>query len=791
MKSRLFLISLLLTGSLSAMACWWNQLEPEKHWIFYLGYPTEGNWQLALDKQLKEENITFWHKYVGGAVPRETVEKAIYEVFLLNENTTDPFFALLLKKRDSVALRYWMSLKTQDPRHEKEMRWKQSAWWFPASKEEKEARYDSDPARPQMDLSIIKIMDLNEECLQKCSNRDIRNRFLLQLMRKYFHTARHEKCEALWKKYGKQLPQSALRTQCLNYYGGALLRLGRRNDAATVYAGIGYFNIFLHYDPEVLREVCRQQPDNSGLEFMVQQFVNAYFDHPQPEKAAAFNRLAEEMVRNREVRNPALWRSAQAALVYINRNTDKALQLIAESEKLRGSAKVKENIRMMRLLFNASRTDNDSLYEATLLPDLEWLTGNINADLRKMDTSNRFFYYDLCEGLIDPCLELHRVKVLRRVVFLGAVPHFERIGQPYKSIAFLNLYNEVFNDDKKVREYARNGQLKAFVTQRGTVYLHPPVYRGTYIRNYWNPYPHWFGFKEIARKIYSNDTWQLNYDYNSDFFRYMDSSLLEDVLQYVAFLQSGGKTPMEKYLIRNSYRDTNYYYELIGTKYMRRQQFAAAARYFRKVSDKFLKTQNIAEYLNAGRNPFAEKWITNREKGVYALPYDPVKEFANNPTKLNFCHIMLRLRETAAKGKTAEQRAHASYAYAVGLFQSNCGHAWALNHYSDNCYLNMEYLTESSELYLDDEDESAPGWRELYREKMLKQVDLWANNALKYDKDRLFTLKCKLLHSKHRDQLKEKVVRKYAWSDDFTYTDEVFNKEVQKAFCDNWQDHRK
>ena len=61
MKSRLFLISLLLTGSLSAMACWWNQLEPEKHWIFYLGYPTEGNWQLALDKQLKEENITFWH----------------------------------------------------------------------------------------------------------------------------------------------------------------------------------------------------------------------------------------------------------------------------------------------------------------------------------------------------------------------------------------------------------------------------------------------------------------------------------------------------------------------------------------------------------------------------------------------------------------------------------------------------------------------------------------------------------------------------------------------------------
>jgi hypothetical protein len=196
MKSRLFLISLLLTGSLSAMACWWNQLEPEKHWIFYLGYPTEGNWQLALDKQLKEENITFWHKYVGGAVPREAVEKAIYEVFLLNENTTDPFFALLLKKRDSVALRYWMSLKTQDPRYENEMRWRQSAWWYPESdsdgKQWDNYPFDKDPKKQKMDLSIMKVRELNEECMEQCPNRDIRNRYVLQLLRK-ISTARNMK----------------------------------------------------------------------------------------------------------------------------------------------------------------------------------------------------------------------------------------------------------------------------------------------------------------------------------------------------------------------------------------------------------------------------------------------------------------------------------------------------------------------------------------------------------------------------------------------------------------------
>ena len=552
MRSRHFIISVLLAGWLPVMACGpWEPIAPEKHWIFYLGYPDAGEWQQALDKRFREENITFWYNYVGQAVPRKAVEDALYEVVLLDWQTKNPFFKLLISKADFNALLYWAHLKTCDPKYEKEMRWKQSAWWYPASKEEKEARYDSDPAKPQMDLSIIKIMDLNEECLQKCSNRDIRNRFLLQLMRKYFHTARYDKCEVLWKKYGKQLPQSVLRTQCLNYYGGALLRLGRKTEAAMVYAQIGYFSLYLHYDPEVLREVTRHQPNNSGLEFMVQQFVNCYFDRPYPAKAEAFNALAEEMVRNRESRNPALWRSAQAAIAYINRNTDKALQLIAESEKLRGSAMVKENIRMMRLLFNASRTDNDSLYEATILPDLEWLTGNINADLRKMDTSNRTFFFDLAGEIIEPSsyLEVHRVKVLRRVIFLGAVPHFERLGQPYKSIAYLNLYHEVYAGEKRERELARRGLFKSEQGKWGwTEYRHPPLYCGNtqpynYYGNYWAGWSRQFWPQ--PEKQYECRAWRLNYDYDCELFRYMDTTKLENVLQYAAFLRSGGTTPAE------------------------------------------------------------------------------------------------------------------------------------------------------------------------------------------------------------------------------------------------------
>jgi hypothetical protein len=69
---------------------------------------------------------------------------------------------------------------------------------------------------------------------------------------------------------------------------------------------------------------------------------------------------------------------------------------------------------------------------------------------------------------------------------------------------------------------------------------------------------------------------------------------------------------------------------------------------------------------------------------------------------------------------------------------------------------------------------------------MQQQVDWWADKALAYQKERLFTLKCRILHSRQRKQLTEKVVKKLSWGD---YTEERFNREVRMAFCDRWEDY--
>ena len=748
MKLRIFLISILLVGTISAMACGEpGPVDPKYHWIFYTGYSTDciwdGNsWQENLNERFREENITFWHNYVHQSVSREAVENALYNEYLLNNLTTNDFFKYLIdnKKQHKEALQYWLSLKASHASEAKEIRWKQSAWWYPESDQqfgwwEGNDPNEQDPAKQLMNLSILKVRTLDEKCIQQCQNKDICNRYVLQVMRKYFYTADYEKCCAVWRRYGATIPQSALRTQCLNYYGGALLRKGKKAEAATVYAKIGYFDVRLHYDPAVLRQVYLQQPNNKGFEFMVQQFVNYYFEQPRPYKAEAFNALVDEIIKEEKSHNLALWKSAQAALAYINGDNKTALSLLAASEKMPGTLVVKENIRLMRLMFNSTRTDMDSLYEETLYPDLRWLTNNIRNDLHK-DVDLQYDKYWWFGNYSNPAL--HRWKVFRRVIFLGAIPHFERTGQIYKSIAYLTFFNDIFD---------------AYDSRKQT------------LNEQW--------------KYYENKVAALT-DYGLQLFDYMDTTNVANVIKYVDFLRSGGQTPAEKFLVRNSSRNMDYLNEQIGTKYMRKEQWATASHYLQKVSPKYVKTQAIAGYINKNLNPFAELWITQKElQGQYGLSFNPVKEYASNPSKSTFCQLMLKLRQESQSAKTAEERATAAYAYAVGLYQSSLGYAWALENYFCDWYNSVEYLEDLPTYF-------SRGYQEKALRLQQKKVDKWIEKAMIYDKDKIFTLKCKILHSQYRKKMKEP--KKEIHIGCLCIVPE-FNEEVRNTFCDQSLDY--
>jgi hypothetical protein len=442
---------------------------------------------------------------------------------------------------------------------------------------------------------------------------------------------------------------------------------------------------------------------------------------------------------------------------------------------------VKDNIRMMRLVFNSTRTDNDTHYEATLLPDLQWLIRTI-----EKEGVPEWWDLDLAGEMEEnpDYTALHHIKILRRTILLGIIPHFEQSGKAFKSMAYLNLYEELLTDEntKKVRDYARKGMLREGVSSYGsTVYFHPPIYREERLIMY--DYYDYNSEDDVTTVLVVDSvTGMRSFDYSTLLFAYMDTTSIANVQQYVQFLRSGGKTAAEKFVLRHSYRDLSFYNELIATKFMRLEQYDSALVYLRKVSPDFPSKQNIAEYIGTEhRNPFAEGWINLKQnKANFGLPFNPAAEYDKNPGKAAFCKLMLRLRKMTETDPSEEIRAKAAYAYAVGLFRSTIGNAWALCFY--------EYGWHYTYIYGD----ATLSYTQSVDEDVHHRVDGWLNKALQYDGDHVFTTKCKVLHSREQEKLKREVKRSYTYGNyTETYTEKEFIPEVRGMFCDQGCDYER
>ena len=260
----------------------------------------------------------------------------------------------------------------------------------------------------------------------------------------------------------------------------------------------------------------------------------------------------------------------------------------------------------------------------------------------------------------------------------------------------------------------------------------------------------------------------------------MDTTDIANVQRYVQFMRAGGRTSAEKFVLRYSYRDLSFYNELIATKFMRLEKYDSALVYLQKVSPDFPDRQNITEYIGKEhRNPFAEGWISmKKNKANFGLPFNPAAEYDKNPGKAAFCELMLRLRKMAETDPSEEIRAKAAYAYAVGLFRSTIGNAWALCFYEYGWHYSYFYggATLSYTLFMD--------------EDVLHRVDGWLDNALQYNRDHIFTTKCKVLHSREQEKLKQEVEKTYTWGDyTQTFTEKEFIPEVREMLCDQGCDY--
>jgi hypothetical protein len=309
---------------------------------------------------------------------------------------------------------------------------------------------------------------------------------------------------------------------------------------------------------------------------------------------------------------------------------------------MRGDALTNDNVRMLRLLYHATDTA-DPKYSDYLYRDLPWLLQKVSS-LGNMWAINGKGYD-------------HHLNMLARIVLYNAYPHYKSIGNSNMAAILLNAYDEAYCYDREVRAILRS------------------------------------------------DTTSGSREYDTYCFRFLDKTSIENVKNFLAFVKSGGKTDLEKTLIKSGYIRESMINELIATKYMRIFDYNSAIAYLEKVHPSFWKKQNITEYLN--RNPFRENWIGSDNLRCQSFTaYNALKEYDSLPSKLQFCKIMRHLEQRQNTSPDKEERAAMHYAYAVGMVRSK-DWSWALTQYAKYSFYDIyqfSYYSYEHENTADDWD---------------------------------------------------------------------------------------
>ena len=203
----------------------------------------------------------------------------------------------------------------------------------------------------------------------------------------------------------------------------------------------------------------------------------------------------------------------------------------------------------------------------------------------------------------------------------------------------------------------------------------------------------------------------------------------QDILQLNALMQSGSKTPFEKWLCANFSMTNDEVIDVIATTHLRDYNFTEAIVWLQKIKDK--------KQLALQRNPFTALLIDNQEN---AFPSDQGKF-----DKLSFAVQMKSLIE---KQKTGTATAAELFKLASGVYNMTYyGRAWE----------TVEYYRSGVDGYYIPKDPS-PFTREYYGAFRAGEI---YEKAMKVSADANFKAKCLFMMGK----CAQKQIRRPQWAD--------------------------
>ncbi|MDO4217588.1 MAG: hypothetical protein Q4D03_05355 [Bacteroidales bacterium] len=639
-------------------------------------YFTPFNVRLNRDQNFVDYNCELWKEQVGGNVTIEDVRDAIYNYdlsvwekieghvcedsrqLLFSSHLQNSFIQRLIKTHDTTSVR----LLCYSKRYEVIRGIQLDPWNYHPSQ------------HPEEDLR--RCADYGKACFDRTHS----ERALLLATKALFTLKADKECIQLWKKAEPYVNVLALREKIEGYVAGCMARQGDIEGASTIYMRIGDLESLLQLNGkkslmDLTEAIYTQNPNASMLteavQYMLLKWHWPYVDlDPRyltyqltPSEKDDNNRqrlmaLATKAINNPKVLNEALWHYVAACLYDYQGQSDMVLLMLEDYDQTEGVTKdfgtisfkdwnyLQDAIHMLRCKQLLQTTPMGKDYEQLLQEYQLWLE-NRWAQLSKKLSSPMLSYlqnnqpHQLYMGFTDdftyavysPSVsELSQMVYLqlqwRQMVIQYALPRLLYYGQSIRALQVANAVENSF-----------------FITTHNQAL--------TYLRTQTLP--------DLDAQDFFYYYSGNGFDYCNEAFLLADSMDAQTLVNYWECIQSNRVD--DKFWNSRSYTDKDYWYEQIGTHWMRQEEFATAVMWLQQVADDYQNKTNL------------RSWYL----------YDPFQASTvrwNHPkqAKLQFARRMAELKNQMEYAASSDEKGLAGVLYAT-----------ALNNAADQCWSLLSY----------------------------------------------------------------------------------------------------
>lgn len=467
----------------------------------------------------------------------------------------------------------------------------------------------------------------------------LKGQYQLLLMRANMVLGQHLANKTFWEQNEKNIKPSVYRDMMLNIYAGALLHLGQRERACDIFAEQGdmtsiRWTVRKHRNLAGIMSFYNENPNSNVLIYLVQDFVNnaqETLDNGQDDsewlemlgakliiksEVYSFINFANKVVSEKKTHSPAMWKAAAGTLLYLYGDAETAEKYLAEAMTMDGTQRMKDNARAIHIIAKAQAAEKTTDWSAWMTGELDWL----DSKMREERGQGEFF-------------ENHYSDIKDRLTHQIIYKRYCKEGKKETALAALSMMNE------DIQEF-NPGNLRS------------PRYKEEY--GGWNP------------------------DYDTEYVWHLDSLSANELTKYFDYLKRQHNDPLEQYFVSRAYVSDDYFNDRIGTRLIAEGRLAEALPYLKKVSLKFLSSQNIAPYMEQ-RDYTKEKWLENQRDGLIEEGASLTSVSRN--VKAEYCENVLQLESRYAIANN-ESKSEIAYELAKLYYQASyMGDCWWLTHY--------------------------------------------------------------------------------------------------------------